>query len=256
MDLFHNEIMKKKSSLSRVLPLLLLAAALATGRVALYLINPIALGGGSDNYTLTLSHKKNPSFPSAAGKGRAAYPDTALASGDTSYPVYFDIDGLWTTSTDDSWGRADNLSWETGTPYIANLSPLNGLVSLKLDVVFLDKTTSETVSLPLVTFSETSDYATTVSGSGSFGAASAYTGSLSTAWQDGATYSGTFSAPPNGTYDYVKVNFPEDTWIMSIIYSYSCTEAATGSSEQPGVASDSGEAATEATSLVPISIPS
>ena len=43
---------------------------------------------------------------------------------------------------------------------------------------------------------------------------------------------------------------------MSMIYSYNCDEAATVSSEQPGVASGSGEAATEATSLTPISIPS
>jgi len=248
--------MKKKSSLSRVLPLLLLTAALATGGVVLYLINPIALGGGSSNYTLTLSHKKNLSFPYVDGKGYAAYPDTALASGDTSYPVYFGLANCYTTSASDTWGRAETGAWGNQTPYIANLSPLNGLVSLKLDVVFLDKTTSETVSLPLVAFSETSGYATTVSGSGSFGAASAYSGSLSTLLDIGAAYSGTFSVPTNGTYDYVKVTFPQDAWILSMVYSYNCDEAATVSSEQPSVASGSGEAATEATSLTPISIPS
>ena|GEM_PF-3168569 len=246
MALFHNKTMKKKP-LSRVLPLLVLTAALATGGMALYLINPIALGGGSSNFTLTLSHKKNLSFPSVSGKGYAAYPDTALASGDTSYPVYFGLANCYTTSASDTWGRAETGAYGSQTPYLANLTPFNGLVSLKLDVVFALaplESISKAVGLPTVTFSKTSDYATTVSGSGSFGAASSWTGALSSQ-TDGAAYSGTFSVPTKGTYDYVKVTFSEDAWIISMVYSYSCAEAVVAPTS---TSSDNGGGATAETS--------
>ena len=250
----------KKKPLSRVLPLLVLTAALATGGMALYLINPIALGGRSSNYTLTLSKQKNASFPYVSGQGYAAYPDTALASGDTSYPVYFEAYGVGVASENKPWGISNRFG-AGADPYLANLSPFTGLVSLQFDVVFgllIGETISKAVTLPVVTFSKTSDYATTVSGSGSFGAASSWDGGvLNSLYPGGAVYSGTFSVPTNGIYDYVQVSFPKDAWILSMVYTYSCAEAVVAtssntSSENGATAETSG---TAGSGLVVTSIP-